>query len=376
MFTIPLGDGTTQAQVDGSLDPSLPLVVLLHGFGGTLDDMTNPIAHYGNLAFDRSAVIPALTYRGLGTPPPLPVHSFFIDSPATSLTSWVQALTAAGFSTLSYRQTGATIAPNVVQLKALATGPLSSDSRLSGLRIAFVAHSRGGIIARSFLASARTDPALASFLNRVISLVTLHSPNLGTGLANIANGIDALLAAFAGMGVSAPGWPTMLRSLTADPAFPEVAVGSTVLAGIAAMEPVPSISYHTFGGTSTTFARVWANVNAPPIPTPIPFVFALNTFPQLIGVPLDARSFIPVAVLSGLPPVIEMVTAVNLLAASSPELATGRGDLIVSDARARLPSPLPTRRTISITPRHCGTRPCRLRSSPYYWSCERRRLER
>ena len=342
MFTIPLGDGRTVARVDGSLDPSLPLVVLLHGFGGDIRDMTNPIDKYRDFAFNRNAVYPLVTVRGGALLPPLvPVHSFFLDPPETSLTSWMQSLTAAGFSTIAYEQSGPTPAPDVVQLvaqlAALATGPLSNDSRLSGLRIAFVAHSRGGIVARSFLTSARTDPALAGFLSRVSSLVTLHSPNLGIGLANIVVGIDALLAAFAGMSVSVPDWLTRLRGLTHDPAYAEVAVGSTVLAEIAAREPVPGISYHTFGGTSTAFARLWANVfSVLPNPLLIPPLI-LNTSPMLIGVPLDAASFIPVAVLTGLPEVVTTVAAVNALASTSPELRNGTGDLIVTDAHARLP---------------------------------------
>ena len=64
MFTIPLGDGTTQVQVDGNLDPSLPLVVLLHGFGGSMDDMTNPIAPYGPLAFRPKAQLFLRTRTG------------------------------------------------------------------------------------------------------------------------------------------------------------------------------------------------------------------------------------------------------------------------------------------------------------------------
>jgi pimeloyl-ACP methyl ester carboxylesterase len=349
MFTIPLGDGFTTAQVDGTLDPSLPLVVLLHGLGGSSLDMTNPIAVRGGVAFNRSATFPVYTDRGFSVAPPaLPVHSFFMDPPATSLTSWSQALVNAGFSTISYNQSGATIAPNVTQLTTLATGPLSTDSRLSGMRIAFVGHSRGGLIARSFLTTAAATPALGAFLRRVTTLITLHSPNTGSGVANLAVTVDGLLArvgaALTAAGVGgAAGFITMLRGFTGSPAFLELTTGSAVIAGIAAAEPVSGITYHTFGGTNTAFARFWANVFTPDstIPIPIPFVpfplFHHGTTPVVVGAPLNVASFVPIAVLAPMPVVTELITAMTLLAATTPELAPGSGDVLVSDARARLP---------------------------------------
>ena len=348
MFTIPLGDGFTTAEVDGNLDPSLPLVVLLHGLGGSSLDMTNPIAVRGGLTFNRAAAYPVYRDGGfqLGQPA-LPVAGFFVDPPATTLTSWNRALVAAGFSTVAYNQSGATIAPNVTQLTALAAGALSTDSRLAGLRIVFVAHSRGGIIARSFLAAAASNPALSGFVARVRSLVTLHSPHLGSGVANIAVTVDGLLAriqaAVAAASIPPLGFLATLRSFTANPAFAELAVGSPVLAGIAAGEPVPGISYHTFGGTSTVFTRFWANAYTPDsfVPIPIPFLpfplFHHGTTPLLVGSPVDALSFVPAAVLAPLPVVTELVIAMNQLAASTPDLAHGAGDVLVSNARAHLP---------------------------------------
>src|SRR5262249_4717989 len=127
------------------------------------------------------------------------------------------------------------------------------------------------------------------------------------------------------------------------PNLAELAPGSATLAGIAAGEPVPGIIYHTFGGISTDFARLWAAVYTPDsmIPYFIPFVpvpfFHWASTPLVIGVALNAPSFIPVAAITLMPVVSEIVTASNLLAAATPEFRPGLGDLLVSDARARLP---------------------------------------
>jgi pimeloyl-ACP methyl ester carboxylesterase len=346
MTDIPLGDGFTTAHVDGPLDPSLPLVVLLHGLGGSSLDMTDPLSAYGSVSFDRTATFPLFEDAGFSfTPPLLPVNGFFLDPPATALTSWRTALLQAGFSTVTYNQSGVTIAQDVTQLTTLALGPLSSQPaglKLDGMRIAFVGHSRGGVLARAFLVAAAATPALAAFLGRVTSVVTLHSPHVGSGLANLAGTVDGLLAQvmtiMATMGIPPPGLLTMLRSRTGNPAVAELMVGSSILAGIAAAEPVGGVTYHTFGGTSTVFARLWAKVFTPDstIPLPVPFpLFHHGTTPVPVGAPLDAVSFAPTLVVP-VPVITELATTLGVLAATTPELRQGAGDGLVSDARAHL----------------------------------------
>jgi pimeloyl-ACP methyl ester carboxylesterase len=346
MFTITLSDGTP-VTVDGTLDPSLPIVVLLHGLGGTSMDMTAPLSAYPGVVFDRTVGFPAYRDEGFHISPPLvPVARFFLDPLATALTSWNAALKAAGFTTVTYTQKAPSgpIATNVTQLALLVTQALIGDPRLMGLRVAFVGHSRGGLIARSFLAGARVIPALAAFLPRVTSLIALHSPNAGSGLAGIATTVDALLArlqtAFTAAGLIAPGILATMRAFTGNPALAELAPGSATLAAIAAGEPVPGIMYHTFGGTSTNAARLWAGVYTPDstIPIPVPFpLFHWGSTPVVVGTLLNVVSFVPAAILVQLPIVIEILTVLTALAASTPEVAPGAGDLLVSDARARLP---------------------------------------
>lgn len=343
MADVPFGAGFS-AQIDDNPDPSLPLVILLHGMGGDIRDMTSPnTSNWAGFAFNRTATFSLYTDRGFSIAPPfLPVNGFFMDAPLITLPDWRSALNAAGFSTATYSQAGPLIANDVAQLTALATGPLSTMPKYAGLRIAFVAHSRGGIVARAFAASARSNPALAAFLPRITSIVSLHSPHSGSALVNTGAGIDGLVArvqgAFAALGLPSPGPLAALRSFLVNPVRSELAVGSATLA--IAGEPVPGVAYHTFGGTSTAFARVWANVFTPdsnfPLPLPFP-LFHHGTTPMLIGAPMDVRTLIPPAILFPLPVVTELITATLLLSAAVPEIGPGTGDILVASARAHLP---------------------------------------
>jgi hypothetical protein len=328
----------------GNLDPTVPLVILLHGLGGKSTDMTAPLIPYGPVAFNRAATFPGYRDEGFQVSPPLvPVARFFADPPVSAVTSWRDALLAAGFPTATYTQNGGTVGVSATQLATFAAGPLSTDSRLSGARIAFVGHSRGGVIVRSFLVSASTNPALAPFLARVTALITLHSPHGGSGLAGAVAAIDGLAARLqvliASAGLPPLGILTMLRIMTGNPNYPELVPGSAVLATIAAGEPVPGIAYHTFGGTSTAALRVWADVYTPDstVPWPVPFpLFHWGSTPVHIGTPLDVASFAPTALLAPTPFVTELLTVLGALAATTPELANGSGDVLVTNASAHL----------------------------------------
>lgn len=345
MAVLTLGDGTS-VLIDDNPDVSLPLVILLHGFGATSTDMTAPLTARSGVAFDRTAAFPLYRDEGFHfTPPGLPVAGFFSDPPLTAVPSWRDALNAAGFSTVSYTQSSAAgpIAPNIVQLNLLA-GALSTNPMFSGLRFAIVAHSRGGLIARAFLAAAARIPALSGFMARMTALVTLHSPHLGTGIATNALAVDGLAARLAAVlaaaGIPPPGVLTMLRGLTGNPALGEMTPGSPFLLSTAASEPAPGVVYHTFGGTSAAAVRLWANVFTPDsgIPLPVPFpLFHWGSTPVVVGTPLDIGSFAPIAVLAPMPIVTEIMATLAALAALTPELAPGAGDVLVSNASAHLP---------------------------------------
>jgi hypothetical protein len=350
-LNVTLTDGTV-VTVDGPFNSSLPLVILLHGMGGSSLDMTAPASAYPGLSFNRRVSFPFYKDEGIRPfPPVVPAARFYLDPPAGPLTSWNDALKAAGFTTVSYSQTGGLIAADVTQLTGLVTQLLMTAGAglpsFTGFRVAFVGHSRGGLVARSFLTGAGANPALAGFLPRVTALITLHSPNTGSGVAGAAAAVAALLGrlgtAFAGAGLPVgAAITTFLSGVVTNPLRAELVPGSGTLTAIAAAEPVGGVAYHTFGVTSTDFARIWADVYTPDstIPFFIPFVpvplFHWGSAPLIVGVPLNILSFLPALALPA-PFITEIITVLTLLAATTPDIAPGQGDLLVSDARSRLP---------------------------------------
>lgn len=274
-----LPDGTV-AQLHGPLQPGVPLVILLHGFAGDLGSLT-------------------LSRR--------------------DRTSWRTALLAAGYSTLSYRQTAplGTLEPNVQQLLGVASGPLSTDHRLRRLPLVVLAHSRGGLLARAFVDRALGLPALRGVLDRIERVITLHSPHQGSGLAGVTIRMDSAarrLQALAGSLGLRPAALAALCAFSASPAVAELAPGSTLLRSLAHAEPPTGISWHTFGGTSADLSRMRVLLGASdPGSRPGP-----------------AR----VARTRGLG---ELLGLLDRLAVLTPALRDGEGDVVVADACTRLP---------------------------------------
>jgi predicted esterase len=350
MRTIQTTDGTS-VTVSDPIGPGVPLVVLLHGLGGSELDMTDPAAsRWGPVIRDRNAAVPGPADLGINVFPVAGVDHYEIDPVAAPLRSWRQAFNENGFPTVSYSQVGGPLVAAVAQLIVVATEVLSHPD-FAAMPLVFVGHSRGGILARNFLVRAAVN---AAFISRVRACITLHSPNQGSAVADAAVTIDGILAAlqstFTGMGVpAAVGALAPIRGIVSSPAYPELRVNSPILSAIAGAEPAGSVEYHTFGGTSTQYSRLRAHAYSPtsaaPIPVPLlPFpLFHWSTFPVQVGAPVDPLSFLPLV-----PVVAELQATLATLAAGTPEAQHGSGDLLVADARAHLPGSL-TRTTNPLT---------------------------
>jgi hypothetical protein len=202
---------------------------------------------------------------------------------------------------------------------------LTSDARFANRQFALVAHSRGGILARTLLVAAHrgTLPAGAGGAydrTRVRRLVTLHTPNLGSSLAAAGVQVDRTVDWLA---KTVPNdllnnLRTFLRTEVGALAFDNIAAGSKFLTDLAAAEPVPDVQYATWGGTSTVFtrARAW------------PFT-ADSALPRWHSPPFYWRTMR--AELGELMTADAAATWVPL------ELKHGIGDLLVTDSAARLP---------------------------------------
>jgi Putative serine esterase (DUF676) len=326
-FNVAYTDATGAPRVSGvvnlqdSTNPTLPVVVLLHGNNGTADDMVNPASHPG-MNYDYFAPIPSLVDRGWHGYPNVGIWGVSLD-PTKNVTSWQTALAGQGFGTAWYSQVdnAGLLATPVQELSAIVEEVLR---RVPGDRkLALLAHSRGGLLARRFLVD---NAGNAPVRGRLLTLITLHSPHLGSELANLANALNAATAAATAVNPAIGlllGW---LQAQVNAPSYQELAVGSAFLANLSAAEAAaggPILPVHTFGGTSTLLSRSRTWVFTPG-----------SAVPQVTSIwPLRVQfhwETVPVA----LPSPITGIPQLGLLA---PELRDTIGDLLVSDARSRLP---------------------------------------
>ena len=307
-------------------DPDRPLVLLLHGTSGTKLDMIDPTAppgtvyrdveypgggpdnDYDHLAPLRPAVsIGQRSYPGVGV-----WSCCELDPKLDAVRSWRTVLADNGFWTAVYDQVDnqglleRPVGELVVVMRRLA-------KEYPYRRIVLLAHSRGGLLARSFLKSSPRDAA------PVTIVITLHSPHTGSSLATLAvtvrEAIEALQSVFGSVVTSALGW---LLGMADTEAYREMRIGSPFLTELASgEEALPGVEYFTFGGVSVRLARVRE------------WVYTLDSaIPKWQWPPYDhtrVETEVPVAspLADSLPNVIE-------------ELTEGRGDLLTADSRTRL----------------------------------------
>jgi hypothetical protein len=316
------GSTRTSATVTLQDNPILarPVVLLLHGNNGTADDMVNPSVHPG-MNYDYRAAIAALIDRGWRGYPNVGIWGIDLD-PFKGVASWQAALTAAGFGTAWYSQVdnSGLLATPAAELRAVV---LELLKRLPADRkLALLAHSRGGLLARQFLVDSASDP---STLLRLAALVTIHTPHTGSELADIANALNGAIAAATVANPASAGLFRWLQSQVNAPSYRELAVGSPFLTALTAAEAAagaPIIPVHTFGGTSALLSRARS------------WVFTLSSaVPQVTSILPPRVEFHWETTPWALPSPVSGISTLGLLA---PELRDTVGDLLVTDARSRL----------------------------------------
>jgi pimeloyl-ACP methyl ester carboxylesterase len=308
-----------------------PVVVLLHGLGGTLTDWTRP--QKWGLHYNMSAPIPPPTVAGT-FPFPLagPAGPPLTDPLLPSITTFDRFLNDNGFQTLNYDQTTprGTLAAPALELAALMRA-LHAHPLLAERSFVLLCHSRGGLLARKFLKDNRGDPSAVGRITKVITLCTPHAGSAwgnevttaGTTTITMAALLDIMLnARYPGIGPVVTTLLSPLISYTTTPAFFEMRVGGPFITDLASgEEPLPGVEYHTFGGTSVAFTRLIDRVytlSSVVAVTPTTF-FYTHVVISVIN-PFQSPVF------TGYPPVN-----------SSFETMTGFGDFLVSDASSRLP---------------------------------------
>ena len=294
-------------------DAAKPIVVMLHGTGGTIGDFSNP-ATSRPFNFDFRASFPPDRDEGWHWYPGLTAWSFELD-PFKAVQGWEPFLRAAGFRTANYTQVDATgvLARPAVELAAVARELIR---RFPDARLAFLAHSRGGVLVRKFLKDFATDAAFAGHIWKVITLATPHQ---GTEVANhtltLRSLISALRVAY-GPIIDLAFAPFV--AVLNQPANQEFAVGSAFLTNLAQDEHAfAGATYHTFAGTSPLLTRVLA------------WNFTVGSaFPQWHAPPFHWTISLGETLVS---PVLNSLP--NLFA----EITEGEGDTIAANVRAHLP---------------------------------------
>jgi pimeloyl-ACP methyl ester carboxylesterase len=187
---------------------------------------------------------------------------------------------------------------------------------LAGKKVTVLAHSRGGILIRAYLA--RHPEEGQEWIGRVITLCSPHhgsrAPLAREGYADIVRDALPVLG------------PLAYRVLRDNGVFDETAAHLQLLPGnplfetLAMPADVPDIEFVTFGGTNVDFTRVysWHYTLSSYLPLPPDFNFDWTLFPVETPILSPMFSWIPDGI-------------------AFDEQDDGKADAVVTDRSARLP---------------------------------------
>jgi hypothetical protein len=334
-------------------DPARPAVLLFSGMGAPASWWESPskvAAARWPLAVDYERTprewrekrdtpnVPYLAFYKVGTSPPLfEGHQWQWDDEH----GWVPQLRNQGFTVATWEQVGATFddtydrALHVFEDFERRTRELNPSNPPP---IALIGHSRGGLLIRRILKERGS-------MGRVRWAVTLHSPHRGSRLADLPSEATSDLITDLIADLTSPlctEWcRRALRDLVGDwlrPLDPrlwgwpaehrELRPGGRIITSLEAGESeLADVAYHTFGGTSPRVTRIYVWLYD--AMTIVPQFEAKPTYPWFkaywiwTAVPTE---------LGEISPIFDEVRDFT------PEVVSGTGDGIVSDAAARLPA--------------------------------------
>jgi hypothetical protein len=303
---------------DSTAAPGRPYVILLHGTSGDWNHMDMPDVRPGQ-NYDVDTFFPQTEDFGWWFWPNAGIASIGPDA-LTGVTGWRQTLNDLGYPTVNYSQIDkdGTLTRPAAELTAVVRAVMGMTTR----HIAFVCHSRGGLLLRVFLQRNRNDLTL---LRRIAGAVTLHSPHQGSGVADMATTIHNILVIWRWV-LSDPVWQAAFGwfdQQICSPAIIDQCTNSGFLQQLRASEATPlpvSIPVHTFGGTSSRLTRLRTYWFDP-----------MSAVPQYHWPPFHWTAF--QTGIAGMSSVVDGSPLTTL----APEEGMGVGDLLVTDARSRLP---------------------------------------
>jgi pimeloyl-ACP methyl ester carboxylesterase len=296
----------------------LEVVLLLHGLGGHKQDWSYPAWRSVNYDLDHA---PQDRHDDSHFTPPLYYFPQFSLSEKREVSCWTSVLLSLGHTVIYYDQDGrsAPIEQALDQFENLIVPFIRDElltNQLAGKRVVLLCHSRGGILARYYLA--RHPQEATAWVQRAI---TLHSPHAGT---NAPNSLRRLADEAVVLSPFPPALYLLGRLLdwfSFGEGAQQLLPDNPLFGELSLPADTPDIEFRTFGGTSVTYSGLywWYYALSSFVPNPFefpPFDWTLS--------PLELDPISPL--LDQLPDIL-----------ADEEQREGQGDGLVTNDSARLP---------------------------------------
>ncbi|WP_162257752.1 triacylglycerol lipase [Agromyces sp. Root81] len=241
------------------------VVLLLHGLGGNIFDWRYP--QWRGLHYERRTPRDRHDDNNLTPPASLPFLDLSTADMRGDIRCWAGILRGLGHTVINYSQEGNqsfvevplkqlvdTIVPHIRQ--NVLTGSLANK------RVVVIGHSRGGILIRRYIAD-----HLADAVDWIDSVITIASPHGATNAplakSKLGDFINSIVLPDLPLGIPSP---ASLIQMVTDRIFgwyevtdgaEQLLPGDNVFATLAMPADVPTIPFHTFGGSSVRFSGLY-----------------------------------------------------------------------------------------------------------------------
>lgn len=243
------------------------VILLLHGLGGDKSDWSNPKLrgrHWDYRIKPKDQV-----NDGQPIPPPTfpipvdPRDQAGLSPKRDDIRSWRDVLLSKGHTVINYAQDGNqdVVETPLSQLEKLIV-PFIRDEvlvdQLAGKRIVVLCHSRGGILARSYLKNHK-DVA-PEWISKIITLCSPHhgtrAPETKQRLADEATVILAVGGFFFAAGLLLA-FNQLLDIFDVSDGATQLLPSNKIFETLTNPSEVPNIEFFTFGGTSPAYSNIY-----------------------------------------------------------------------------------------------------------------------